>query len=170
MAKLMCTRHLMPRMDEDSWSNERRETVHEEARAVIDAQNGTMSDIDNKAMWTVRLTAILIGLLVTGVQFAPDAFQQDWLEYALGSFAVSGFLGIITYNESNLFVGPKGEYVEELARGEYEEEDWDEDLLITFAGMISENYDDIRRNARLLSATLLALGVGILFIILSIIS
>lgn len=157
-------------MGEDSWSNERRETVYEEARAVIDAQNETISDIDNKAMWTVRLTAILIGLLVTGVQFAPDAFQQSWLEVATGSFAISGFLGIVTYNESNLFVGPTGEYVEELAEGTYEKEEWDEDLLITFAGMISENYDAIKWNARLLSATLLFLIIGIGFIILSIVS
>jgi hypothetical protein len=157
-------------MSDDSWTSERRETVHEEARAVIDAQNNTMSDIDNKAIWTVRITAILIGLLVTGFKFAPDAFQQSWLEYAIGSFAIAGFLGILTYNESNLFVGPKGEYVEELARGTYEEEDWDEDLLITFAGMISENYDDIKWNARLLSSSLLFLSIGILLILMSIIS
>lgn len=156
-------------MSGGDWSSERRQVVHEEARAVVDAQNNTMSDIDNKAMWTVRLTAILIGLLVTGLQFAPDAFQRNWLEYAIGLFAVAGFLGIVTYTESNLFVGPKGEYVEELARGVHDEDDWDEDLLVTFAGMISENYDDIRRNSLLLTATQTALIVGIVLVIVSVV-
>lgn len=155
-------------MADGDWSSERRQAVYDEARAVVDAQNGTMSDIDDKAMWTVRLTAILIGILVTGLKFAPAAFQQNWLEYAIGSFAVAGFLGIITYNESNLFVGPRGEYVEDLARGTHDEDDWDEDLLVTFAGMISENYDDIRRNSLLLTATQTALIIGVVLTIVSV--
>ena len=50
----------------DDWPDERREIAYIEARAVIDAQNTTMTDIDDKAMRTVRLNTVLLGLLVTG--------------------------------------------------------------------------------------------------------
>lgn len=156
-------------MSDDGWSSERRETVYEEARSVLDSQNDTISDIDNKTIWTVRLTAVLIGILVTGVQLAPDAFDQKWLEFAIGSFAVAVLLGIITYNESNLYVGPKGTYVEELTLGNHEKEEWDEDLLLTFAGMISENYEEIRKDAVLLTATQMLLMVGIVLVIVSVV-
>ena len=35
------------------WSDKRREIAYTEARAVIDARNATMTDIDDKAMRTV---------------------------------------------------------------------------------------------------------------------
>lgn len=58
----------------DDWPDKRREIAYTEARAVMDAQNDTMTDIDDKAMRTVRVNAILLGLLVTGLQFAQKCF------------------------------------------------------------------------------------------------
>lgn len=43
--------------DGGDWENERMEATYAEARAVLEAQNDTMSDIDTKAMRTVRSTS-----------------------------------------------------------------------------------------------------------------
>lgn len=123
-------------MADDDWGNDRRQITYEEARTVINAQNDTMTDIDNKAMRTVRLTIVIIGLLISAVQFAPGTFDERLMGYGVGILATSGIVGIITYNESNLFVGPDGEYVEQLATNDFDDGEWDHDLLIAFAGMI----------------------------------
>lgn len=135
----------------DDWPDERRETAYKEARSVIEAQNATMTDIDDKAMRTVRLNAILLGLLVTGLQFAPTAFNTTALQAGFALLILSTICGIVTYNESNLFVGPQGEYIEDLAAETFSEPPWEADLLETMAGMIAQNFDDIRRNARWLT-------------------
>jgi hypothetical protein len=144
------------------WTDKRREIAYTEARSVIDAQNATMTDIDDKAMRTVRLNAVLLGLLVTGVQFAPDLFRDPLLQAAFALLIFSTVFGVITYNESNLYVGPRGEYIEALADEEFSDPPWEDDLLETMAGMIAENYDDIRRNAHWLTATQVALVLGII--------
>ncbi|GAB7019361.1 hypothetical protein [Halostagnicola bangensis] len=146
----------------DDWPDKRREIAYSEARAVIDSQNGTMADIDDKAMRTVRLNAVLLGLLVTGLQFAPEMFQQRLLQAAFVLLIVSTVCGIITYNESNLYVGPRGEYVEDLAKDDFPNSPWEKDLLETMAGMIAENYDDIQRNSTWLTRTQIALVLGII--------
>lgn len=145
----------------DDWPDKRREIAYTEARAVIDAQNSTMADIDNKAMRTVRLNAVLLGLLVTGLQFAQDMFHNGTLEIAFGFLIASTVFGVVTYNESNLYLGPQGKYIEDLAGDEFRDPPWEEDLLETMAGMIAENYDDIRRNSGWLTATQAALVLGI---------
>lgn len=142
--------------------DKRREIAYTEARAVIDAQNATMTDIDDKAMRTVRLNAVLLGLLVTGFQFAPNMFHSDALRLAFTLLIISTVSGVITYNESNLYVGPRGEYIEDLAGDDFPDPPWEEDLLKTMAGMIAENYDDIQRNSNWLTTTqaTLVLGIG----------
>lgn len=143
------------------WPDKRREIAYTEARAVIDAQNATMADIDDKAMRTVRLNAVILGLLVTAFEFAADMFNTVALSMAFVLLIISTVCGVITYNESNLYVGPRGEYIEDLARDDFSNPPWEEDLLVTMAGMIAENYDDIRRNSNWLTATQVALVLGI---------
>jgi len=143
------------------WPDKRREIAYSEARAVINAQNTTMTDIDDKAMRTVRLNAVLLGLLVTGLQFAPNLFHNTALQAAFILLIGSTVSGVITYNESNLYVGPRGEYIEDLAGEDFSNPPWEEDLLVTMAGMVAENYDDIRRNSHWLTATQVMLVTGI---------
>jgi hypothetical protein len=143
-------------MPDDSMGS-RREIAYGEARAVIEAQNETVTEIDNKALRTVRLNAVLLGLLVSGLQFAPGQFHSPLLELAFGFLIVPTLCGIIAYNESNLYVGPRGEFIERLSGDDFPDLPWEEDLLRTMAGMIAENYDEIRRTAWWLTTTQLAL-------------
>jgi len=141
----------------DDWPDERREMAYKEARSVIEAQNATMADIDDKAMRSVRLNAILLGLLVTGLQFAPTAFNTTALQ---GAFALcrpsagSSPTTSRTCSWGRVHRGPRCRYVFGPP--------WEADLLETMAGMIAQNFDDVRRNARWLSAMQVTLVLGII--------
>lgn len=154
--------------DGGTWESERMETTYAEARAVLEAQNDTMSDIDSKAMRTVRFNVLLVGVLITAARFAgPSVFNPALLHLSVGCLVLSAILGIVTYNESYLFVGPQGAYIEYLTDGAPPDVRWDQDLLQTFAGMISENTDELEWNSWLLTVTLGALILGIVFGVLA---
>jgi hypothetical protein len=62
----------------DDWDNQRLETTYMEARSVLEAQQQTVSDIDDKAMRTVRITIVLIGILISAREIAgANAFSDD---------------------------------------------------------------------------------------------
>jgi len=147
----------------DDWASERREVTYTAARAVLDAQNDTMADIDAKAMRTVRFNVLLIGVLLTAARFAgSEAFEDSTVHVAVAALVLSTVLGIATYSESNLYVGPTGTYLERLASGDPPGGDWDVALVETVAGMISENAEALDWNSWLLTATQTCLVVGIL--------
>lgn len=81
-------------------------------------------------MRTVRLTAVLAGVLITAYQYSPSAFSRLGIAGALAFLFGSAVSGMATYDESNLYLGPKGSYIESLAHGDVngDGEDWDEDL------------------------------------------
>lgn len=152
-----------------NWPNDRVETTYREARSVVEAQNDTMADIDSKAMQTVRFNTVLIGLLLAATNAAsPSIFEPTSFGVAIVALTGSVILGLVTYNESDLFVGPGGEYIEELVAGETEDP-WYEDLVDAFAGMISENSGEIDRNSWLLTATQGMLMLGIVAAVASIV-
>lgn len=153
----------------DGWQNDRVEITYEEARSVLEAQNDTMADIDTKAMRTVRFDVLLIGLLVGAAQVSgPDVFHTGSLLLAVGAFLTSILLGVGTYNESNLYLGPDGPYVESHSQGSASQNRWDLALLQLFAGMISENSNRIERNSWLLTWTLGTLALGVVCSILTV--
>ena len=148
----------------DGWEDERLAVTYDEARTVLDAQNATMSDIDSKAMRTVRFNVLLIGVLIAAARFAGSGlFHAGASSLAIGLFVLSTILGISTYNESNLYVGPSGPYLERLVAAQTDAERRDRSLLLSFAGTVSENADVIDWNSWLLTATqaLLALGIAV---------
>ncbi|WP_058366797.1 hypothetical protein [Haloparvum sedimenti] len=154
-------------MGSDEWESERREVAHSEARAVIEAQNATLVDIDDKALRTVRLNTVLVGVLIAGVEYAPDAFNSVALYGAFGGLVLSTLTGIATYDESNLYLGPEGDYIENLAAGEVNEP-WGRDLATLYSGMISENYDDIKENGRYLRLALVFLAISVISAVVSV--
>lgn len=151
------------------WSDDRMHSVYLEARSVVDAQNETMSDIDTKAMQTVRFDVLLVGVLLTAAQVTgtgmlenAGVFNPALLLIAVLSLLASVVFGVVTYNESDLYVGLDGRYVEALARDDIGDERWDRHVVRTFAGMIAENGEEIAWNSWLLTPTQSALVVGVL--------
>lgn len=154
--------------DRRGWTNDRLEVAYGEARAVIEAQNTTMADIDDKAMRTVRLTAVLIGLLLTAMRADSSIFHEPWFFVSISFFVLAGIVGITTYDESDLYVGSDGAYLETLANDSAVTPSWDAEMVETYAGMVSENYADLQHNATLLKWTQTTLILGIVTAVLSI--
>ena len=61
----------------DDWTECREEVTYQEARTVIDHQIDTLSDIDDKALRTVRLIVVLVGVLATAIEVNyPDLLPR----------------------------------------------------------------------------------------------
>lgn len=155
--------------DEDAevngWPTGREALTYQEARNVLDAQRETLTDIDDEALQTVRLTAVLLGLFIAAGRIGgPDLFDPNLS--AVGVILLFGSIttGIATYSESDVFLGPNRRYVEQLATDSFVGTEWHTDYLMTAAFWIGENADDIRWNGQLLTLTqgLLLLGLGAL--------
>jgi hypothetical protein len=148
-----------PNSPRRGWSSKRREIVYRELRDVLDSQQSVMDDIDDKALRTVRITAILLGVVVPAAGLAAVTFQP--LLAAVGVFALvlSAITGALTYGESDLVVGPSGEYAVSLASGE--DADWELDFLVELASWTESNAADIASNGRLLFYTQVLFVVGI---------
>ncbi|WP_135824796.1 hypothetical protein [Halorussus ruber] len=143
--------------DED----ERREVTYDEARAVLEAQRETLADMDTKAVRTVRITVLLVGALLSAWRIEAGLFDPVFA--SMGSLALVGSLvaGTFTYSESDIYLGPNEEYVTRLADGDFDDENWKENLLYNFGGWIAENGSEIRLNGYLLLTTQVLLVVGI---------
>lgn len=149
------------------WSKTRREVAYDEARKLIDTQHQTVSEIDEKAMRTVRLTAVLIGLMIAAIQVDAAAIHRESLGIAGLLLILSVIAGIVTYDESNLYDGPDGAYIEMVA-DEPGVDDWEYDLICTYAGMATENADLISRNASLLRVTNVLFIAGVVGLALAV--
>jgi exosome complex RNA-binding protein Rrp42 (RNase PH superfamily) len=57
----------MPDFEEPKWRNNRERITYEEGRHVLEAQKSDIDDIDDKALRTVRITALLLGVGATGL-------------------------------------------------------------------------------------------------------
>lgn len=144
------------------WQDDHLRTAYREARAVLEAQNETMSAIDTQAMRIVRFNVLLIGLLLTGFQVAGSGgFHPMFLVLAVGAILLSIVLGTLTFGESDLFVGPGGTYFEAVAGTKSGDREWDRQLLRMFAGMVDDNASEIGWNSWLLTASQLAMISGI---------
>ena len=116
----------------DDWTEYREEGTYQEARTVIDHQIATLSDIDDKALRTVRLTVVLVGALATAIELDVVQNLNDTLLIVGGGMLfLSMLIGTMTYGESDLYLGPNKSYINTLADSDFDDETWDEDLLTT---------------------------------------
>ena len=150
-------------MIDDDWLSSRLETTYREARTVLDAQNEVIGDIDEKAMRTVRVSVVLVGLIVSAVEIAGGRFNWLWLTVGGITFLGSLVTGVLAYSESTLYLGPRRRYIEQLRRDEFDDRDWSQDLLATYGEWIEQNDRTVRRNGRLLFLTQLLLITGVTF-------
>jgi hypothetical protein len=150
-------------------ADERREVTYQEARAVLEAQRETLADMDTKAVRTVRITVILMGVLLSA--WRVEAGLLNPLFAIVGGLALVGSLatGTFTYSESELYLRPNETYVERLADNEYDGDDWEQELLRNFGRWIDENATEIRFNGRLLSVTQTLFVVGVVAVSASVV-
>jgi uncharacterized membrane protein len=88
-----------------TWSSKRLEIAYQEARAVLEAQQATAADIDQKTMRTVRLTAVIVGLVLSVAQLGAVDFDPLAATIAVGVLIVSLIVGVLNYSASSSFSG-----------------------------------------------------------------
>ena len=142
------------------WTRPRGETAHDESSGLVDRQNGAMADIDEKAMRNVRLTALLLGLVITAFQIEPHVFERRVLFVSSLLLVGTIVFGVWTYDESELFLGPGGQYIEDICKGQIAPP-WHEHLVSTYAAMATANADELRRNAKILRISNITLVGGV---------
>lgn len=156
--------------DVQAWQATRKKTIYTESCRVLDAQREMLSDIDEKAMRTVRLTAVLIGIFVAAARVTgTGVFDPTWATTGIGLLFGSIVLGTATYNESDgITLGPSRTYVERLTRDRIVGRDWDDDYLMTTAAWIDENYDVLKRNSHLLTGAQICFILGLAAMLLAV--
>lgn len=137
---------------------------------MIEAQQSDLSDIDNKAMRTVRITIILGGVIISAGQFAGVKFAPLIAAIGLALLMLSVTVGVLTYSESDLILGPNREYINSQINGSYKKESWDDDLLAEMGTWIEKNAALVRLNGWLFAGQIFLLTVGIFVIAASIVT
>lgn len=151
----------MPGYEEPQWRNNRERITYEEGRHVLEAQKSDIDDIDDKALRTVRITALLLGVGATGARvIGTSNINKNVAAVSLFSFLLSLIFGVVVYNESNEVIGPQASYLGRLRRDDMSAP-WEEDLLVQFEGWISDNQTIVEFNGYLLIACQLFFVLGV---------
>ena len=151
---------------ESSWPNPREKIIYQESKHVLEAQKNDIDDIDDKALRTVRITAILFAVGVTGIEIiGVENINTTAAGFSIASLFLSLIFGVLVYNESDELIGPKASYLKDM-REESMEAEWNEDLLYQLEHWVEENQKSVEFNGYLLIFCqlffILGIGTGVL--------
>lgn len=143
----------------------------EEARSTLTDQQQSLSDMDDKAMRSVRITLLTLGILLSAATF-PQAAQFINILTVLGaaSLTLSILAGVITYSVSRVEHGPGSDYFVDIRENAYTEEEWLELLLAGYEEMCTTMADLNVWERRLMASTLLFLALGVVLVTVGIYS
>lgn len=137
--------------------------LYEDARRVIDHQIEYLSDIDDKAMRTVRITTVLIAILLLATRLDSTGHLVNPLTVLGASFLLSSIgVGIFTYTASNTHFGPGSEYYDHVLANPRTAPHWRTETLRSYADWIENNSTVNARNGTYLLVCQLLLYIGIL--------
>lgn len=139
-----------------------------EAREVLDSQIDTLSDIDDKAMWTLRMIVLVFGLLLTALSLAVRTEVNSLGRFAnpftvLGIGALIGGLlsSVIAYSHTRFKPGPSSRDIKNLLERELDESRYRASVLRSYQLWILHNRSSIERDSTLLFLCQMFLIVGI---------
>ena len=142
--------------------------------SMVRIQVETLDGIDDKAAYTARLVALLVGVVLTGVSIVISsdilALSTEtgaaFLTIALAvvAFTTSMIFAIFTYLSSRFEYGPSPDAGRTLAKKNISEDRYKEMMLRTYADVLESNYSVVVDNNERFETSLTALLVGILFL------
>ena len=149
-------------MTEDDWTSQRKQTIYEESKRVMQGQKTDIDDMDDKALRTVRLTAAILAIGATGLELSGIGE----VNFLLAAFSIvflvsSAIFGVIVYNESNILVGPKSSFLRKM-RTQKADDEWEEELLEEMERWITNNQTRVELNGALLTICQSFLVLGVL--------
>lgn len=138
-----------------------------EAREVVDTQIDTLGDLDDKAMWTLRMIVLVFGLLLTAASLAVRAGVE--LDQYVNPFTATGVAALLggllasvgAYSHTQFKAGPSSRDIRTLLSRDVAEDGYRESVLLGYRDWISHNRDSIERDSTLLFVCQLLLIVGI---------
>lgn len=133
--------------------------THEEARTVLNHQISVLNDIDNKATKTVRITAVILGIVVSAPSIIknPNTYINPFTEWGVVGLVLSITLGIFTYSSSSPDLGPNSKDINRLLNNKYREDKWLVLLLNSYEDWIDRTQRVNRFNGIFLTLTQMSL-------------
>lgn len=150
-------------MDTRLQDTETLSTALTQLQLVLDNQLETLADIDDKAVRTVRVQVILLGVIASAAQIASKSIPINiWMK--VGGVLLMGSIitGIFTYTVSDGRAGPQPEAVSQILSTHSSKLNVYLRLLEEHREAISENRDILEDNGRYIFYTQLLLVLGIL--------
>jgi len=149
-------------MTEDDWTSQRKQTIYEESKRVMQGQKADIDDMDDKALRTVRLNAAILAIGATGLEVSGIGE----VNFLLAGFSIvflvsSAIFGVIVYNESNILVGPKSSFLGKM-RTQKSDDGWEKELLEEMEKWITDNQTRVELNGALLTICQSFLVLGVL--------
>lgn len=147
--------------------DEGKEILRKEARTVLAAQLKTLRESDEKAIATVRITGLILGLVISAISISEqpeEAFTGEVLIlFGLGGFSllVSIVFGILSYSADRPSFGLGPGYFDREMEKFDETNDIYDDLLNRYADWIEDNSEEIATDGTYLNIALLLLVVGL---------
>jgi urea transporter len=149
-------------MTEDDWTSQRKQTIYEESKRVMQGQKADIDDMDDKALRTVRLNAAILAIGATGLEISGIGEINFLLAGLSIVFLVSSAIfGVIVYNESNILVGPKSSFLGKM-RTQKSDDGWEKELLEEMETWITDNQTRVELNGALLTICQSFLVLGVL--------
>ena len=113
-------------------------------------------------MRTVRLTAAIVGLVLSVAQLGAVDFDPLAATIAVGVLIVSLIVGVLNYSASDPIAGPNSQYLSRLVANDLPETSWETHLLSEAGGWVSDNEAEIARSGDVLLVQRVLLVLGII--------
>lgn len=142
-------------------TNEGDAAILEESRRVLDHQIDRIESVDDKAAWTLRIGVVLLGIVVSTVQFT-GVTRVNVVTLAGGVSVAFGLLaGILAHAVSSVDFGVGPRQLKRKLPDSYERPNVYDATLDAHDDSIAFNHETLRLNNVLLSLAHLFLIVGV---------
>lgn len=153
--------------------------IREESRAVLDHYIDTIRGIDNMAMWLVRTSVIVIGLVISAFGLAlseiangqHDILLDNWGAVLFGVVGMVLMIGVAGYGSlifagSKVPFGPRSTFREESVISDTSEEEILYNLIRGYDRWIPQAQREARKNARAFTRLQICFNGSIFLIVL----
>lgn len=141
------------------WSRQQYAVAYQEARAVLQAQQQRKSNLDSKAVRTTRLTAVVVGALITAVNVFGITIVQPMGIVGIGLLVISFGTGLAAYGIAGPSLGPGPSDLRQLLR--MNDEQWEQRFLTQMSRWVELGASRLDQSALLLAASEITLFAGI---------